>query len=108
MIEAKDLQPPGDAGRVDPLVGRRHVVCDVCGKENIGRLKRTKCLDCDKMMCRFCTAVLQGDGERCPDCRERRLLEFVEENGHRTRRDQIAVSVQGHRIYGVPSIGPNV
>ena len=94
---------------LEPLVGRRRrVVCDVCGEENIGRLKRKKCLDCNKLMCRMCTAVLQGCSERCPDCRKQRLLEFVEKNGTRTRHDQITVWFQGHRIYGVPLIGPNL
>ena len=92
----------------EPPATMRRVVCDECGKENLTGCKRAKCLDCHKMLCRFCTAVLQGDGQRCADCRRVLFMEFVERNGRRTTREQIAISVGGERVFGIPRIGPNV
>lgn len=88
----------------------RRVVCDVCGKENDGTIskRREKCLGCPKMFCRRCVLSTVCCSGYCPDCSERRLLEFVEKHDHRTSRDQIAIPYQGHVIYGVPRIGPNV
>lgn len=89
------------------MVSRR-VQCDVCGEENLKGFKRKKCQDCSKMMCRMCTAVLQGEGDVCPECREERLLYFVADHNQRTSDKQIAVSFQGHVIYGVPRLGPHI